>query len=152
MCLLSFICHVLFLFREPFPTSKNIPIDRLLAMISRLLVLNSKSLSKTARANFGIVNWTNEEGANINFPCVNLISTTDLGIHHPRPSGGRIGCFSNVGGRLQEPVDDSSDNCYEPFRSSATVDLYSTWQASGCSWETLRVKTTSDWQIVPRDF
>lgn len=40
------------LLNEPFPTTKNVPIDRLLAMISRLLALNSKSLSKTSRANF----------------------------------------------------------------------------------------------------
>ncbi|EFX80838.1 hypothetical protein DAPPUDRAFT_303887 [Daphnia pulex] len=40
------------LLTEPFPVAKNVPIDRLLAMISRLLALNSKSLSKTARANF----------------------------------------------------------------------------------------------------
>nr|CAH0109261.1 unnamed protein product [Daphnia galeata] len=47
------LCSALvFLLNEPFPTIKNVPIDRLLAMISRLLALNSKSLSKTARANF----------------------------------------------------------------------------------------------------
>lgn len=54
----SFNCNqffFVFLFRnrEPFPVAKNVPIDRLLAMISRLSALNSKSLSKMALANFG---------------------------------------------------------------------------------------------------
>lgn len=53
-CCNHFVFTFAFSNSEPFPTTKNVPIDRLLAMISRLLALNSKSLSKTSRANFGI--------------------------------------------------------------------------------------------------
>lgn len=137
----------LFRNREPFPVAKNVPIDRLLAMISRLLALNSKSLSKTARANFGtrfskascIVRPRNLEMSSF------MNRTIDLGVHHPWPSVIRLGCAEIAGGRLQESAIDESDNCYEPFRSSAPVDFHSTWSTSSRSWETLRVKITSNW-------
>jgi hypothetical protein len=97
-------------------------------MISRLLALNSKSLSKTARANFGtrfskascIVRPRNLELSSF------MNRTIDLGVHHPRPSVIRLGCAEIAGGRLQESAIDESDNRYEPFRSSAPVDFHST--------------------------
>ena len=115
-------------------------------MISRLLALNSKSLSKTARANFG----TQFQKVLIVRQRLNLVflnRTIDLGVHHSWPSVIRLGCAEIAGGRLQESAIDKSDNRYEPFRSSAPVDFHSTWSTSSRSWETLRVKITSNGQI-----
>ncbi len=107
--------------------AKNVPIDRLLAMISRLLALNSKSLSKTARANFGTRFLKGFLLFAKNLEILSFMNRTiDLGVHHPRPSVIRLGCAEIAGGRLQESAIDESDNRYEPFRSSAPVDFHST--------------------------
>jgi hypothetical protein len=74
-----------------------------------------------------------------------MYRTIDLGVYHPWPSVIRLGCAEVVGGRLQESAIDKSDNGYEPFRSSAPVDFYSTWSTSSRSWETLRVKIKFTW-------
>ena len=119
-------------------------------MISRLLALNSKSLSKTARANFGILDcyfFKLFTDAWISYTINIMYRTIDLGVYHPWPSVIRLECAEVVGGRLQESAIDKSDNGYEPFRSSAPVDFYSTWSTSSRSWETLRVKITSHGQI-----
>ena len=73
-----------------------------------------------------------------------LNRTIDLGINYPWPSVGRSRRIGILGGRLQDSAVDPSDNCYEPFRSSAAVDLYTTWRASRSNWEALRVKITWD--------
>ena len=39
--------------REPFPASKNVPVDTVLQLVSRVLTLNTKTLTKCAHANFG---------------------------------------------------------------------------------------------------
>jgi len=47
------LCSVLsHLLKDPFPTSKNVPVDNLLEVISRVMLLNSKTLSKGGPANF----------------------------------------------------------------------------------------------------
>ena len=136
--LTTFCCC--FFYRDPFPASKNIPVDQLLEIIARLLALNSKTLSKAARANFGTIFVLKPPlVASLLFPFRFKYRATHSGFYYAWFALGLHRPTNGSNWNLQGSTTDQSRSSDEPFCSSAPMDVYSIRSTSSSRRTPLRV-------------